>query len=118
MRLPPNGDPLMRKCLAILLFAVTALFVAAPVDAAPDAPAAPTHGSVEINNICRVVEQATWPNWDTNEVGVAYTSALHFYGLHYARCCFFSLRYGFKVYALYLIGWGDLTFPQNDPWCR
>jgi hypothetical protein len=109
----------IRRLVAIpaLAAALTGL-AAIPADAAPEEVTAPAHTSTEINNICRVIEQSTWPNWDTNEVGVAYTAAFHFYGLHYARCCFFSLRYGFKVYALYLIGWGDLTFPQNDPWCR
>jgi len=103
--------------LAAVATLTAALTVAAAVPAEAK-PGTPTHTSTEIQNICRVIEQSTWPNWNTNLVGVYKTASLHFYGLHYAQCCFYDLRNGQKIYALYLIGYGDLTFPQNDPWCR
>jgi len=87
----------------------TATFVASPVTPAD------AHTNTAAN-VCLYGEIAFFGP-EPNEVGIYGTTTFHYYGLHYYKCCYVSLRYGFKVEALYLEGWDVWSWPTGDPWC-
>jgi hypothetical protein len=77
---------------------------------------APAHDSATNAAVCKMIDAGEFGP-EPNEVGVAAVRGLHGFGLHWVDCCFWSLRYGFKVHARYLIGWADIDWITGDPWC-
>jgi hypothetical protein len=107
----------MRKILAALVLVVTltGLASALPADAAPDTLAKAAHVNTAAN-VCKYGEIAFFGP-EPNEVAIYDSTIFHFFGLSYYKCCYVSLRYGFKVEALYLEGWDEWSWPTGDPWC-
>ena len=101
----------MRKFLALI---VASLAMTLGLVAVPDTPAE-AHSNTAYN-VCQVGD-AVFFGAEPNEVGVLKSTTFHYYGLHYYKCCFWSLRWGFKVEGVYLEGWDEWSWPTGDPWC-
>lgn len=102
----------MRKL--IMLIGATTLALGGLI-ASPAAPPADAH-QYSSAAVCFMGEIGFFGP-EPNEVGILRTTSFHFYGLSYHKCCYWSLRYGFNVMAMYLEGWDEWSWPTGDPWC-